>query len=44
MTVLDGIGLDFTSAVRSFIKQTAKEQSLPFRPCLAATQDEPEDK
>ena len=30
MAVLDGIGLDFTSAVRSFIKQTVREQGLPF--------------
>ena len=30
MAVLDGIDLDFTSAVRSFIKQTVREQGLPF--------------
>ena len=44
MTVLDGIGLDFTSAVRSFIKQTVREQGLPFRPRLNAVQYEFEDK
>lgn len=38
MTVLDGIGLDFTSAVHSFVKQTVREQGLPFRPCIAAAQ------
>ena len=40
MAVLDGIGLDFTSAVRSFIKQTVREQGLPFRTRLNTTQDE----
>lgn len=31
MEVLDGLGLDFTSAVRAFVKQTVRERGLPFR-------------
>lgn len=39
MEVLDGLGLDFTSAVRAFVKQTVREQGLPFRPTLSTGDD-----
>ena len=36
MEVLDRIGLDYTSAVRCFTKQTIMEGALPFRSKAAA--------
>lgn len=32
LDVLDGIGVDYSTAVRMFARQTVAEQSLPFRP------------
>ncbi|MEK7118780.1 MAG: type II toxin-antitoxin system RelB/DinJ family antitoxin [Patescibacteria group bacterium] len=30
--VFDGLGLDFSSAVKVYLRQVAREKSLPFRP------------
>lgn len=30
--VLDDIGIDFSTAVRMFIKQTIREEAIPFKP------------
>lgn len=32
LDVLDGIGVDYSTAVRMFARQTVAEQALPFRP------------
>lgn len=32
MKVLDEIGLDFSSAVRIYVRQIIREQGLPFKP------------
>ena len=38
LEVLDRIGLDYTSAVRCFSKQTIMEGAMPFRPKAATVQ------